>query len=204
MERSSRLLPAALAPRPFQVARIERFLDDGPRDSTVRAEDRRRQDAASFPIGEPVSTMSPRSGTITEDCGRRERTNQRPEVVVPGTLSAKSRAPSTRYKCAFKGFESRRPRHSTRFRLASRRAGGSLMASHRQGECPERAKRVEGQPRIPFSCFVPADEQVEWLTVSRTQSSAVERGVRQHRFQQATLFGRILRFVENFSFFRES
>jgi hypothetical protein len=30
----------------------------------------------------------------------------------------------------------------------------------------------------PISCFVPADEKVEWLTVSRTESSAVERAVR--------------------------
>jgi hypothetical protein len=38
------------------------------------------------------------------------------------------------------------------------------------------AKIVPDTP--PISCFVPADEQVEWLTVSRTESSAIEGAVR--------------------------
>ena len=45
-------------------------------------------------------------------------------------------------------FESCWAHHSTHLQLAGRQAEGSLMASHLQGECPERAKRVEGLPTI--------------------------------------------------------
>jgi len=47
------------------------------------------------------------------------------------------------------------------------------------------------------------DEQVEWLTVSRAKTSAIEGAVRKHRFEQSTLLGRILGFVENHGLFRE-
>src|SRR5688572_15282346 len=47
-----------------------------------------------------------------------------------------------------KGFNSRRLHHSTHLALAFGEPQGSLMASHCQGECPERAQRVEG-PDFP-------------------------------------------------------
>jgi hypothetical protein len=56
--------------------------------------------------------------------------------------------------------------------------------------------RIPLSPPIPS--FVPADEQVERLIVSRIKSSAIEGAVRKHRFEESALFGRILRSVKKF------
>jgi hypothetical protein len=56
----------------------------------------------------------------------------------------------------------------------------------------------------PISCFVLSNEHVECFTVSRTETSAIERAVRWHCFDQPTLFGRLLRFVEKFGLFASS
>src|SRR5688572_25490221 len=74
----------------------------------------------------PRRTMS---GPVVQ---RRRVTDDRAESLANSKIVARIRISVCACHAGGRGFESRPPRHSTHLRLASRRAEGSLMASHRR------------------------------------------------------------------------